>query len=86
MDEAGFEQAVEAALDVGPFDRQVGLVEDVVEFLAQDESEEGAEDMTANGLVGIVNLIDRQINPSNFLSESSCDAIEKAPNEALHVT
>ena len=35
---------------------------------------------------GIVNLIDRRINPSNFLSESSCDAIEKAPNEALHVT
>jgi hypothetical protein len=34
---------------------------------------------------GIVNLIDRQINPSNFLSESSCDAIETAPNKALHV-
>jgi hypothetical protein len=36
VDEAGFEQAVEAALDVGPFDRQVGIVEDVAEFLAQD--------------------------------------------------
>jgi tRNA(Arg) A34 adenosine deaminase TadA len=34
---------------------------------------------------GIVNLIDRQIDRSNFLSESNVGAIENRPNEAFHV-
>lgn len=34
---------------------------------------------------GIINLIDRQIGRSNFLAESSLDAIENASNEESHV-
>jgi hypothetical protein len=50
----GFAQALEILDDVGPFELVTGGEEAVLQLLAQDQGEKGAEDVAADGVVAFV--------------------------------
>ena len=72
----GFAQALEILDNVGPFEVVSGGEEAVLQLLAQDQGEKGAEDVAADGVVAVVE--DRRVASNDFAVRKMSSTIQRS--------